>query len=85
MNESLRGAEKPYDTAPDSTRSESPPPRPHLFVSWGSCFSEARAWHTLSVAVVPDAYGRVGVAAALALQGYVAEERFTSGALPAQQ
>ena len=40
---------------------------------------------SLSVAVVPDAYGRVGVAAALALQGYVAEERFTSGALPAQQ
>ena len=81
MNESLRGAEKPYDTAPDSTRSESPPPRPHLFVSGGSCFSEARAWHIPQ----PDAYGRVGVAAALALQGYVAEERFTSGALPAQQ
>jgi hypothetical protein len=35
--------------------------------------------------VVPDAYGRAGVAAALALQGYVAEERLTSGAPPSHQ
>jgi len=35
---------------------------------------------SLSVAVVPDAYGGVGVAAALALQGNVAEERLTGGA-----
>ncbi len=35
--------------------------------------------------MVPHAYGRVGVAAALALQGYVAEERVAVRALPTQQ
>ena len=35
--------------------------------------------------LMPKPNNRFGVAAALALQGYVAEERFASGALPAQQ
>ena len=72
----LKRPEKPYDTAPDSTRSESPPPRPSLFASRGTVSAKDGLGITVSVAVVSDAYGRVCVAAALVLQGNVAEERF---------
>ncbi len=64
---------------------KAPPPRPSLFASRGTVSAKHGLGITVSVAVVSDAYGRVRVAAALALQGYVAEERFASGALPAQQ
>jgi hypothetical protein len=63
--------------------SESPPPRPSLFASRGTV--SAKDGLSLSVAMMSDANDRFGIAAALALQGNVAEERLTGSAPPPYQ